>query len=129
MCTATGSPCAAAASQIGSNIGLSVGSPGLLRKPAPNQLGMHGKTFDLGDRTFRVLGVDPDGAAEAPSGVGLQPSVQQPVVDRGANSAVEQIVGDVAAGQRVQDGVLDAQVVKEMAGNGFRIRARVMLSI
>src|SRR5271155_5233698 len=98
MCTATGNSWAAAASQIGSNIGFPYWSPGRLRKADLNQLGMSGKAFDLRDRTSGILGIDPDGAAEAAGGVRLQPSVQQPVVDRGADSAVEQIVGNVAAG-------------------------------
>jgi hypothetical protein len=90
---------------------------------------MCGKALDFGDRTLRVLGVDPDGAAETAAGVGLQPSVEQPIVDRGADSAIEQIVGNVAAGQRVQDRVLHAGVVEEMTSNGFGIRARVVLAI
>ena len=41
-----------------------VGLPGLHRNADLHQLGMCGKTLDLGDRTLGVLGVDPDGAAE-----------------------------------------------------------------
>ena len=102
---------------------------GLQRNPDLYQLGMGGKALDLGDRALGVLGVDPDGAAETVGGVGLQPLVKQPVVDRGADSAVEQIVGNVAAGQRVQDGVRDPAVVKKVTGNGFPIRPWVMLSV
>ena len=98
-----------------------VGLARLHRNTDLHQLGMCGETLDLGDRTLGILRVDPDGAAEPVRGIGFQPPVQQPVVDRGTDSAVEQIVGDVAAGQRVQHRVIDLGIVEQVAGNGLGV--------
>ena len=94
-----------------------------------HQLRVIGQAFDLRDGASRVFRIDPDGAQKPVGGVGLEPAVQQPVVDCGADPAVEQVVGDVAAGQRVQDRVVHAGVVEQMAADGLGIRPRVVLSV
>jgi hypothetical protein len=82
-----------------------------------------------GVRSPRIFRVHPDGAAEAIRGVWLEPAVQQPVVDRGTDPAVEQIIGNVAARQRVQHRVIDAGTVEQMPSYGLTIRSRVVLAV
>ena len=108
---------------------LAVRLPGLHRDADLHQLGVSGKTFDLGDRAFRVFRVDPDGAAEAVGGVRFEPAIQQPVVDGGADPAVKQIVGNVAAGQRVQNRVVDTGIVEKVPGNGLAVGAGIVLAV
>ncbi len=108
---------------------LAVGLPRLQRHPDLHHLRMVGQPFDLGDRTLDVLGVDPDRAAEPAGGVGLEPAIEQPVVDRRADPAVEQVVGDVAARQRVEDRVVDTALVEQVPGHGVRVGARIAVAV
>ena len=94
-----------------------------------HQLRMCGEPFDFGNGPFRVLGVDADRSPEPPGRVGIDPLVQQPIIDGRTDPAVQQIVGDVAPGQRIEDCVVGTMLVKKVPAQRLRVRSRVVIAV
>jgi hypothetical protein len=76
-----------------------------------------------------VLGIDPNRAKEPARRIGLEPAVQQPVVHRGADPAVEQVIGDIAARQRVEDREVHTSVGEQVPGHRVGIGTRVAVAV
>src|SRR3954451_19128468 len=76
--------------------------------------------LDFGYGSARILRVGADGAEKSPPALGsVEPALHQPIVDRSADPAVQQVVRDVAARERVENGEVDPGLGEQLAGNGF----------
>src|SRR3954469_11806817 len=76
--------------------------------------------LDFGYGSARILRVDADGAEESAAALGsVEPALHQPIVDRSADPAVQEVVRDVAARERVENGVVNPGLGEQLAGNRF----------